>query len=485
MRGGGNVVRVCLFGVGVYLAMVAAGVADLRSLSAPRGLGEATRQRAVTIPARLADLEVHTTTPGSISSSEQTIIECKLESGESTILTVVPEGTMVKKGEVICELDASAFAEMVRLQQITLNAARASFRQAQLDLDVNLIAVEEYRNGSMQQTLKSMKGNCALAQSDKERALDRLVWTQRMVDKGYQSISTLTAAETSLTGLELKLKQQETALRIFERYSAPIALKTLTRSVLTSKATLSYETLKLQWAEEKLALLKRQVELCTIRAPHDGFLTYYVGQQGGRSNSSYNIRVEEGVSVRRRQKMFYLPDLNKMEVAALIHQTVVRYVEPGMPAKVRVEALPGELMEGHVGSIAPLPTQDSNSRVTYFMGSIKLDKFPKGLKPGMTAAVDITTQRTPGALVIPAGAWVVEQGRGVCYVARTGQGQDRFERREIKLGQATRELLEVVEGLKEGERVLANPAQVLNPIVGASAGKPAKKPAPAKPSQSG
>jgi HlyD family secretion protein len=467
-------------GAGVYLAMVAAGVADLRSLRASLGLGELTVQRPVTIPARLADLEVHTTTPGSISSSEQTIIECKLESGESTILTVVPEGTMVKKGEVICELDASAFAEMVRLQQITVNAARASFRQAQLALDVNQLAVEEYRKGSMEQTLQSLKGQYALAHADWQRAVDRLDWTQRMVDKGYQSISTLTAAESSCAGLELKLKQQDRALKIFERFTAPIALKTLSQSVLMAKTALSYETIKLQSAEERLATFKRQVEVCTIRAPHDGFLTYYVSSQGpGRS--TYSVRIEEGVSVRRRQKLFYLPDLNKMEVAALIHQSVVRYVEPGMPARVRVEALPGAVMEGHVGSIAQLPTQDTTSRVTYFMGSIKLDKFPTGLKPGMTAIVDITTQRTPGALVIPAGAWVVERGRGICYVARG----DHFERREIKLGQATRELLEVIEGLAEGESVLTNPTQVLNPIVGASAGKPVKKPTPAKSSKSG
>src|SRR5262245_56596814 len=105
MRGGGSVLRIGLMGAGLYLALVA-GVADVRPLGASRGAGDADRRRPVTIPARLADLEVHTTTAGTISSSEQTTIECALESGESTILTVLPEGTLVKKGDLICELDA-------------------------------------------------------------------------------------------------------------------------------------------------------------------------------------------------------------------------------------------------------------------------------------------------------------------------------------------------------------------------------------------
>ena len=54
-----------------------------------------------------------------------------------------------------------------------------------------------------------------------------------------------------------------------------------------------------------------------------------------------DVRIEPGMSVRQRQRLFYLPDLTQMEVAAMLHESVVKDVKPGMLARVRIEALPG------------------------------------------------------------------------------------------------------------------------------------------------
>ena len=53
------------------------------------------------------------------------------------------------------------------------------------------------------------------------------------------------------------------------------------------------------------------MELCTIRAPHDGFVIYANDQRR-------DIRIEEGMYVRQKQDLMYLPDLNEMEVVDLI-----------------------------------------------------------------------------------------------------------------------------------------------------------------------
>jgi HlyD family secretion protein len=124
-----------------------------------------------------------------------------------------------------------------------------------------------------------------------------------------------------------------------------------------------------------------------------------------------------------------------------------------MRARVRVEGFPDEPIEGHVVSIAQMPTASSVNRVAYFPAAVKLDSFPRSLKPGMTAEVELTTGRKAGALVIPAECWSVERNKQVCYVAH----HDWIERRAIRVGQGSRNLLEVLEGLSEGEDVVVNP----------------------------
>ena len=73
----------------------------------------------------------------------------------------------------------------------------------------------------------------------------------------------------------------------------------------------------------------------------------------------------------------------------------------------------------------------------------------------MSAEVEITISLRQGVLTIPAEALAVELGRDVCYV-RNPEG---LERREVKLGKSTRDLLEVVDGLEEGEEVVNDPSR--------------------------
>jgi len=192
--------------------------------------------------------------------------------------------------------------------------------------------------------------------------------------------------------------------------------------------------------------LELQVERCTIRAPHDGFVIY-------AKDERRNIQIEPGMSVRQRQDLMYLPDLRQMEVVTSLHESIVKAVEKGMRAQVIVEGLPGRKIEGHVNQVADLPTFDWRSDVRYFDGKVKLDNPPEGILPGMTAHVEIALDRKEQVLAVPTNAVAHEGGRQVCYVVR----DDGLERREVRLGDGTSDLLEISEGLKEGEQVVVNP----------------------------
>jgi HlyD family secretion protein len=451
--------RYGLVGIGTVLVLVAMSGAHslFRSFSTKRDAIRALR----TTPVRRIDLTAQMVASGRVESSERTIIECKLEpmdagvrgqkigaAGASTILSLVPDGTTVKAGDVICVLDSSDYEELLRQQTMSVERAEADHLAAQLNVEIAQTALLEYRDGTLLQNREEMEGKIALAQSDLERAKERLAWSRRMLDKGYFSESQVRSEEFALEKSATQLGDGKESLQMFEKFYAPKYVHILESEILGAEAILGYQDARLKRNKEQLEKVKRQVENCTIRAPHDGFLIY-------ANDERMNLVIEEGMTVRQRQRLFYLPDLGHMEVETMLHESVVNEVQPGMSAKVRFEALPDEgEYEGKVTSVAPLPSRmDFFSEANYFIGIVKLDAIPKGLKPGMTAEVSIQTLHQPDVLTIPTEALTIENGKDVCYVA----SEDQIQRREVKLGQQTRELLQVTEGLGEGEAVVLEP----------------------------
>src|SRR5262249_31852648 len=122
-------------------------------VAAVAALAPAVRPRADNAGAlaavRRADFDAVVISPGWLESSQSTEIRCALErlatGGDVTILRLVDDGTTVKQGEVLCELDSSGYQELVRRQAITVEEARAAHRQAELNLEVARIGLEAYR----------------------------------------------------------------------------------------------------------------------------------------------------------------------------------------------------------------------------------------------------------------------------------------------------------------------------------------------------
>lgn len=397
---------------------------------------------------------------GTLESSKRTVIECELErlaigvagrrlaaGGASTLIEVVPDGSIVQEGDVLARLDSSDYEELLRQQQIAVERARADHRQSELDLEVAKLAINEYENGVMNETLKNHQRLIALAESELTRCKDRLDWTIRMSDKGYASMSQLVGEKQNHARALFNMEQQTGARRLFERYTAPRRLQELRKVEIARESTLNYRANQLRMSLERLEKLQIQVERCTIRAPHDGFVIY-------ANDSRRNVVIETGISVHQKQKLFYLPDLDQMEVVAMLHESVVDKVSKGMSAQVTLEGAPGVAMTGTVASIGSLPVSQWWSDVRYFEGVVRLDGLNrKGLLPGMTAHVKFLFAPKADVLAVPIEAVAREDGHDVCYVAH----EDGLERRRVSLGEATHDLLEVAGGLEEGERVVLNP----------------------------
>jgi HlyD family secretion protein len=408
---------------------------------------------------RRATLSPSLMASGRVESARRTVIECQLENiavgvrgqrlsagGASTLISVVPEGTFVERGDILAVLDSSDYEELLRVQRISVERAQADRLTAELDHEIARLAVLEFREGTMQETLEDFQRRLTLARSDLERAKDRLSWTHSMKAKGYVSASTVSTDEYTVARAEEALKQEESAFHVFQKYSSPKTLRELDGAVQTTAATLQYEQLRSQRQIGRLAMLERQVEACTIRAPHDGFVIH-------ANDTRRQVVIEEGMPVRQRQPLFYLPDLKDMEIVAQLHESIVNDVRPGMSARVEVESHPDRDMAGQVRTISQLPTVDWKSDVRYYDAIVKLEKTPEGLRPGMTAQIEIAMPQRQNVLAVPSEAIGIADGHDVCFVVH----EDGLERRDVKLGQVTREMTEVTEGLREGEQVVLNP----------------------------
>ena len=396
---------------------------------------------------------------GRLESGRRTVIECALENlsagvhgqritagGASILLKLLPEGTIVKRGDVLAVLDSSSYVELLRLQKINLERAQADRLQAELDHEIARLAMAEYRDGTLKELIEDYHRRVTVARADLERARDRLNWTHAMKAKGYVSTSTVSTDEFTVAQLELALKREEGASEVFHKYTVPKAMRELQGDILSTRATLDYQNLRSQRQGERLAILERQVQLCTIRAPHDGYLIH-------ANDPRRAITIEEGMPVRQNQKLFYLPDLDDMEVVALLSESIIGEVRVGMTASVAVEGIPDRQMRGRVTKVAQVPLSDWRSDVRYFEGTVKLEAPIPGLKPGMTAQVEVEMPRREDVLAVPSEAVTTDDGQDICFVLH---GED-LERRTVKIGRVTRDMTEVTDGLHEGEQVVLKP----------------------------
>lgn len=451
-----------LLGLSVFLTLVAAGASlVVRHWRNEAELELARRPRAAVLR---KDLFVSIKAGGHIESSKRTLIECELENltlvssrgramsanGASTIISIVPDGSHVEAGDVLCELDSATYLELVRQQEIRVEEERALTEAADLTLHNAEVALKEFKDGTVAQTLQQYSGQIALSKADLESQMDRLRWTSRMVELGYMPQVRQVNEQQGVDRIELTLGLTEMGLEKFSKFGVPRTTRTLEASIEGARSRQAYQKMSLARHGERLDLYRKQVERCTVRAPHGGVVVYANENDG-------DTRIEIGATVRQKQDLFYLPDLGHMEVKTQIPETVVKNIRDGMPARIRVEALPNLPIEGHVVSVSSLPQSQRSWRasadVKNYLGSVQLDVVPQGIRPGLSAEVEILTDRKLGALVVPPDAVSYEDGHEYCIVS----GPDGPERRVIDVGAVTADALEVLAGLNEGEEVFLEP----------------------------
>jgi multidrug resistance efflux pump len=390
---------------------------------------------------------------GNMESAKNIDVKCQVVGGTS-ILKIVPEGTEVEMGESLVTLDSSSIEDQLNAQKINLGRAQASKIQAEENYGAAEIAVLEYEEGTFVKELQIAEANINIAQENLRSSENLLEHTRKMSRKGFVTSLQVEADEFSVARSKLELQSAKTARTVLEKFTKQKMLKELEAKREAARALVASEQAGFDAEQTKLKRLERQLVNCEIKAPQKGIVIYANDQGGGRGYSSGSgVKIEEGATVRESQTILRLPDLSNMQVKMTVHESKVERLKVGMPANVKIS---DREFQGNIIVIANQPEPGSwmNANLKEYATIVKISGEADGLKPAMTAEVEVLVNNLPDVLTVPVSCVVEQGGKVNAWVVN---GPNKYERRPLTVGVTNDKVFEIKEGLKEGDVVLLNP----------------------------
>jgi HlyD family secretion protein len=190
--------------------------------------------------------------------------------GDRVVLYIVPEGTRVTKGQVVCVLDRAPESDALTIQRINVRQAEASYEQARLTREVAEVAVTEYQQGTFKQSLETIQGDLARALADLKRAEDRLEWSKRMREKALISPAQLTSDRLDHEKARFALEQAETSKVVLLKYTKDKTVKELRSEVEKARADELAKKLTLDVERAKSRTLEATLRPGVVLAPIEG-----------------------------------------------------------------------------------------------------------------------------------------------------------------------------------------------------------------------
>jgi len=370
---------------------------------------------ALTAPVKQGTFKVDVTTTGELRARKFVQVQGPgnaqtVQVYQSKISSLVPEGTVVKEGDLIAELDRAPVATKFNDVSLSLQKAQAEFTTAQLDSALNLaIAREDVRTAEF--ALEERK-------IAKEQAQYEAPTIRRQAEIDYEKAQR--ALEQAKRNLDTKTKQ--------------------------AVAKMSSVGADLGRQQNQLKAIQEVMASFTIKAPSPGMVIYLREWNGKKKGvgSQWNAW-ENAVAT--------LPDLSQMESQTYVNEVDVRKLSVGQSAVISLDADPSKRLIGKVTSIANIGEQRPNQDSKVFEVKIEVSKPDTTLRPGMTTSNAIETASFTNVLSVPLEAVVNEAGYSYVY-KRDGRG---VAKQMIETGAMNDNEIVVKNGLAKDDRVLLAP----------------------------
>jgi HlyD family secretion protein len=394
--------------------------------------------------------------------------------GRTSVISLRPDGSEVKKGQLICELDSSASKDKLVNQSITTRSAEAAYQQAKLAREIADIALREYTEGILKQERLTLQTTIVSAATAVHKASGRLERTRNvqqrvqnaLAAKGGNASPADMAAELLIEDLidstEKTLERETTALEqakakreVLEKYTSMKISAELKGEVEHKRSDELARSAAWRLAKSKEGHLRQQIENCSIYAAFDGYIVL-----ADEPKQNGDPKIEVGSSVRQGQRIFNLLDLTApLRLNAKVHESHLNLIAPGQRARIVVDALPDQKMTGIVKRVAELPDATNFFEPKVYSAWVEIDIRSPHLRPGMAAHVEILVPELENVLSVPCKAMLYFDEKYHLAVKKPDGG---FEWREVEIGQADETTAVIKQGLKSGEVVALNPLALMS-----------------------
>jgi len=323
-----------------------------------------------------------------------------------TVDLQIHAGDKVKKGDVLAVVDSPELTNKLKQEQSTLDS---------LGLDV------ERANIDHRKLQLGSKKTLDQARIDRQTAAREVERTTKAFTAGALPELDVLRAKDALSKADLTVinAEQDGAL---ERDSLAFELKT--KRLALDKQKLLVED------------ITRQVDELKVRSPVDG----QVGQ----------LIVQQRANVAANAPLLTVVDLSALEIEVQVSEVFAHDLSVGMPAEIN------DASGKYVGEVSAVSPEVVNSQVT---GRVRFgDKKPAGLRQNQQLTTRILIDEHPNVLMVDRGPFVDSGAGRVAYVVHG----DVAERTPIQVGATSLNAVEIVSGVKEGDRIVISGTDEFN-----------------------
>ncbi|MDZ7639501.1 MAG: HlyD family efflux transporter periplasmic adaptor subunit [Bryobacterales bacterium] len=356
--------------------LLIAGLAALGAWKAPGWFHQA--QQLPTTDVRQGDFAVMVKCRGELVAKQSLQVTAPADVPDLRIVWLVPPGAKVSVGETVLRFDPSSAQRQLREKEAELKQAQATLEEAQAEARI-----------------QAEKDARELGQARYEVERARLEVSKAEVVSAVQGEE----SRISLALAEEKLRVNEATVA-FNRASSAANSASLARAR--------------EKANDDVALMQYRLSQMEVKAPQGGVIIYLPNYSQGWMNAQpfkVGDQVWPGASVAE------IPDLGSLEMEAKIEEIERGRVKEGSTVRIRIDSLPELRVDSRIESISAL-TQLSFEwpPTSSFRGFAPLASPDARLRPGMNGSMDVVVDTIHGAMVLPAKALFMRDGKPVVYV---------------------------------------------------------------------
>ena len=312
---------------------------------------------------------------------------------------------VVHAGDILVELDKENLRAQVREARANLQAARAAHEASEAQLQKNRVEAEA-------PDVEFAKRNYERAQ---QLFADKLVSPQALDDA--KSALDLAANRKSAAQVQLGI----------------------------SKAKVGEATANVAQAEAAVERSEEQLANATIRAPINATVLTRDVEIGSPVSSILNMGSAATL-------VMTLGDINKVFVRGKVDEVDIGRVRLGQTARITVETFKDKKFDGKVTQISPIGAEKDN--VTTFEVKVSIDNPGNELKANMTANAEIVLEEFPNSLIVPEAAITYDAKRNPTVEIVDPAAKDGRRKITIRTGVGNGTKTQVIEGLKQGDKVV-------------------------------